>query len=127
MKRLTCICLATLIVMGGMLSAAPAARGTSGRATFRVWISSRPSPCMASPALRTRFMITCCTCEGSACKGGRSSRRFKRREILREMATRSITVNVVAPGYIETDMTADFSDDMRTAVLSRIPMGRTGK
>ena len=44
----------------------------------------------------------------------------------KELASRNITVNAVAPGYIETDMTAVLSDEARTAIVSSIPMGRTG-
>ncbi len=43
-----------------------------------------------------------------------------------EVATRSVTVNVVAPGFIETDMTGDLSDSVQENLLSSIPMGRMG-
>ena len=45
----------------------------------------------------------------------------------REVASRSITVNAVAPGFIETDMTAAMTDQAREAVSSAIPMGRVGR
>ncbi len=43
-----------------------------------------------------------------------------------EVGSRSITVNVVAPGLIETDMTRDLPEASRTAMLSRIALGRMG-
>jgi 3-oxoacyl-[acyl-carrier protein] reductase len=48
------------------------------------------------------------------------------RSVAREVATRGITVNAVAPGFIETDMTAAMNDKAREAVLGAIPMGRVG-
>jgi 3-oxoacyl-[acyl-carrier protein] reductase len=44
----------------------------------------------------------------------------------RELAPRSITVNAVAPGYIETAMTSVLDDKQRDALLSHIPLGRPG-
>lgn len=44
-----------------------------------------------------------------------------------EMASRSITVNSVAPGFIETDMTEKLSDQQKGAILSRIPVGYMGQ
>jgi 3-oxoacyl-[acyl-carrier protein] reductase len=44
----------------------------------------------------------------------------------REVASRSITVNAVAPGYIETAMTAVLDEKQRQAMLSHIPLGRPG-
>ncbi|HOE65273.1 MAG TPA: 3-oxoacyl-[acyl-carrier-protein] reductase [Candidatus Hydrogenedentes bacterium] len=43
-----------------------------------------------------------------------------------EFASRNITVNTIAPGYIETDMTAGFTEEMRAAALARIPLKRSG-
>jgi 3-oxoacyl-[acyl-carrier protein] reductase len=48
------------------------------------------------------------------------------RSMARELASRSITVNAVAPGYIETAMTAVLDDKQREAMLSHIPLGRSG-
>jgi 3-oxoacyl-[acyl-carrier protein] reductase len=45
----------------------------------------------------------------------------------RELASRGITVNAIAPGFIETDMTADLSESVKADILSRIPAGRTGR
>ena len=49
------------------------------------------------------------------------------KSVAREVASRSITVNAVAPGFIETDMTAAMTDAARQAVASAIPMGRVGR
>ena len=46
------------------------------------------------------------------------------RSLAREVGSRGITVNVVAPGFVETDMTAELDDDRRAAILSGIPLGR---
>jgi 3-oxoacyl-[acyl-carrier protein] reductase len=48
------------------------------------------------------------------------------KSLARELASRSITVNAVAPGYIETAMTAVLTDDQRTAMTQHIPLGRPG-
>ena len=44
----------------------------------------------------------------------------------REVATRGVTVNAVAPGFIETDMTASLSEEIRQTMLRQIPLGRFG-
>ena len=44
----------------------------------------------------------------------------------RELATRGITVNAVAPGFITTDMTDQLSDEVKEAMLKQIPLGRFG-
>jgi len=49
------------------------------------------------------------------------------RSVAREVASRGITANAVAPGFIETDMTAAMTDKAREAVLGMIPMGRVGR
>jgi 3-oxoacyl-[acyl-carrier protein] reductase len=48
------------------------------------------------------------------------------RAMAREVASRGITVNAVAPGYIETPMTAVLNDELRTKMLAEIPLGRPG-
>ena len=45
----------------------------------------------------------------------------------RELATRGVTVNAIAPGFIETDMTAALSEKARDAMLSQVPLGRAGQ
>jgi 3-oxoacyl-[acyl-carrier protein] reductase len=46
------------------------------------------------------------------------------RSITREIGSRNITANVVAPGFIETDMTAVLADDLKATYLKQIPAGR---
>jgi 3-oxoacyl-[acyl-carrier protein] reductase len=48
------------------------------------------------------------------------------RSITRELGGRAITANVVAPGFIDTDMTAELGDDLRTTYRAQIPSGRFG-
>jgi 3-oxoacyl-[acyl-carrier protein] reductase len=48
------------------------------------------------------------------------------RSMAREFASRGVTVNAVAPGYIETPMTAVLDEKQRTAMLAEIPLGRAG-
>lgn len=48
------------------------------------------------------------------------------RSLARELGARGITTNVVAPGFIDTDMTAALSEDQRAAILGQIPAGRYG-
>lgn len=48
------------------------------------------------------------------------------KSVAREVATRGITANVVAPGLVDTAMTADLADDVRSWMLSQVPMGRPG-
>jgi 3-oxoacyl-[acyl-carrier protein] reductase len=48
------------------------------------------------------------------------------RSLARELAGRNITVNAVAPGFIDTDMTRDLPDEQRTRLRSEIPLGRFG-
>lgn len=45
----------------------------------------------------------------------------------KELASRNITVNAVAPGFIATDMTAQLSDEVQKAILAQIPLGKMGK
>ncbi|MGC8718469.1 MAG: 3-oxoacyl-[acyl-carrier-protein] reductase [Thermodesulforhabdaceae bacterium] len=49
------------------------------------------------------------------------------KSLAKELASRNITVNAVAPGYIETDMTKALPEDARKTLLSQIPFGREGK
>ncbi len=46
------------------------------------------------------------------------------RSLAREVGSRGISVNVIAPGFVETDMTAELDDAQRSAILSGIPLGR---
>jgi 3-oxoacyl-[acyl-carrier protein] reductase len=49
------------------------------------------------------------------------------RALAREIGSRGITVNCVAPGFIDTDMTRALSDAQRTALVGQIPLGRLGR
>jgi 3-oxoacyl-[acyl-carrier protein] reductase len=48
------------------------------------------------------------------------------KSLAKELATRNITVNAVAPGFIDTDMTRVLNEEQRAALLAQIPMGRLG-
>jgi 3-oxoacyl-[acyl-carrier protein] reductase len=49
------------------------------------------------------------------------------KSLAQEMASRNITVNAIAPGFIETDMTAALSDDLKSKMLEHIPLKRFGR
>jgi 3-oxoacyl-[acyl-carrier protein] reductase len=49
------------------------------------------------------------------------------KSLAREVGVRGITVNAIAPGFIETDMTNNLPEDQRLALAAQIPMGRLGK
>ena len=46
------------------------------------------------------------------------------RSIARELGSRGITANVVAPGFVATDMTAELTEDRKTQILTSVPLGR---
>ena len=48
------------------------------------------------------------------------------KSLAKELAARSVTVNAVAPGFIETDMTGALTEEMKQSFLSSIPLGRFG-
>jgi 3-oxoacyl-[acyl-carrier protein] reductase len=48
------------------------------------------------------------------------------KSLARELASRNVTVNAVAPGFITTDMTAGLSDEVKKTIHAKIPLGRTG-
>ena len=48
------------------------------------------------------------------------------KSLARELASRNITVNAIAPGFITTDMTAGLSEDVKKTIQSQIPLGKTG-
>jgi len=49
------------------------------------------------------------------------------KSLARELASRNITVNAVAPGFITTDMTAGLSEEIKKTIHARIPLGRIGQ
>ncbi len=59
----------------------------------------------------------------AASKGGIES---LTRSLARELGSRGITVNAVAPGFIDTDMTSALSDEVKQGLLERIPLGHLG-
>ena len=48
------------------------------------------------------------------------------RSLARELGSRSITANVVAPGFVDTDMAAGLTDDQKAAIKAQVPLGRYG-
>ncbi|MEY2544540.1 MAG: 3-oxoacyl-[acyl-carrier protein] reductase [Verrucomicrobiota bacterium] len=48
------------------------------------------------------------------------------KSLARELASRNITVNAIAPGFITTDMTAGLSEEIKKTIQSQIPLGKTG-
>ena len=49
------------------------------------------------------------------------------KSIAKELGSRGVTVNAIAPGFISTDMTAELSDDVKAALLPQIPLGKLGE
>jgi 3-oxoacyl-[acyl-carrier protein] reductase len=49
------------------------------------------------------------------------------KSLAQEMASRNITINAIAPGFIDTDMTAGLSDELKAKMLAQIPLKRLGK
>jgi 3-oxoacyl-[acyl-carrier protein] reductase len=49
------------------------------------------------------------------------------KSLAREVANRGVTVNCVAPGFIETDMTDELTDEQKQQILTSVPMGKLGK
>src|SRR6202022_3902677 len=48
------------------------------------------------------------------------------KSLARELASRNITVNAIAPGFITTDITAGLSEEIKKEIQSQIPLGKTG-
>jgi 3-oxoacyl-[acyl-carrier protein] reductase len=48
------------------------------------------------------------------------------KSLARELASRHITVNAIAPGFVTTDMTAGLSDEIKKTIQEKIPLGKTG-
>ena len=48
------------------------------------------------------------------------------KSLAKELASRGVTVNVIAPGFIETDMTGALTEDQQAAIQGNIPLGKIG-
>ena len=48
------------------------------------------------------------------------------RSLAREIGSRGVTINVIAPGFIDTDMTAELSEDRKNQIVGNIPLARYG-
>jgi 3-oxoacyl-[acyl-carrier protein] reductase len=49
------------------------------------------------------------------------------KSLAQELGSRNITVNAIAPGYIQTDMTNVLADEVKAAILAKVPLGRIGQ
>src|SRR5438045_1426904 len=49
------------------------------------------------------------------------------KSLARELASRSITVNAIAPGFVATDMTGTPSEEIQKSIISRVPLSRPGE
>lgn len=47
--------------------------------------------------------------------------------LAKELASRNVTVNAIAPGFVTTDMTAGLTDEVKNVIQSKIPLGKTGR
>ena len=77
--------------------------------------ASRNEPC----SLAVRVTARCAACFSAANCFSKS--------LAQEIASRNVTVNCVAPGFIESDMTGKLNDKQKDAIMGAIPMKRMGK
>ena len=82
---------------------------------------------------RTGAIINITSVVGIAGNGGQSNYAASKAGIIgltkslaKELAVRGVRVNAVAPGFVATDMTADLSDELKSAAVEAIPLGRMG-
>ncbi len=82
---------------------------------------------------RTGAIINITSVVGIAGNGGQTNYAASKAGIIgltkslaKELAVRGVRVNAVAPGFVETDMTADLSDELKGAAIDAIPLGRMG-
>jgi len=90
---------------------------------------------VAGPMLRTRwgrivFVSSVVALSGSAGQANYAASKAGliglARSLAREFGPRGVTCNVIAPGFIDTDMTAALGDERRSAVIDSIPLDRIG-
>lgn len=97
------------------------------------WLCSKAAS-RAMMRKRTGRIINITSVVGIAGNGGQTNYAASKagmigltKSLAKEVATRNITVNAVAPGFIATDMTSDLGDDIKETALSHIPLGRMGE
>jgi 3-oxoacyl-[acyl-carrier protein] reductase len=107
-----------------------AVTNTNLRAVFRV------SRAAIKPMMKQRFgrIISITSVVGASGNPGQANYAAAKagvagmtRALARELGSRNITVNCVAPGFIETDMTAQLPEAQQQALLAQIPLGHLGK
>jgi 3-oxoacyl-[acyl-carrier protein] reductase len=103
---------------------------TNLRAVFRL------SRAVIKPMMKQRFgrIISITSVVGASGNPGQANYAAAKagvagmtRSLARELGSRGITVNCVAPGFIDTDMTSGLSADQQQNLMSQIPLGRLGK
>ncbi|MEO0563828.1 MAG: 3-oxoacyl-[acyl-carrier-protein] reductase, partial [Chloroflexota bacterium] len=96
------------------------------------WITSKAA---SRIMMRARFgrIINITSVSGIAGQAGQTNYSASKagligltKSLAREVAPRGVTVNAVAPGFIETDMTRALSEDQRSGILTQVPAGRLG-
>lgn len=96
------------------------------------WLCSKTAS-RAMMRKRTGRIINITSVVGIAGNGGQTNYAASKagmigltKSLAKEVASRGITVNAVAPGFIETDMTSDLSNDLKETAINAIPLGRMG-
>lgn len=96
------------------------------------WLCSKTAS-RAMMRKRTGRIINITSVVGIAGNGGQTNYAASKagmigltKSLAKEVASRGITVNAVAPGFIETDMTADLGDELKETAINAIPLGRMG-
>jgi len=103
---------------------------TNLKAVFRI------SRAVIRPMMKQRFgrIINITSVVGSSGNAGQANYAASKagvagmtRALARELGSRGITVNCVAPGFIQTDMTSELSEQQTAGLLAQIPLGRLGQ